>query len=420
VLILPPIRVKVNLVKGLSSSLIQNSVKVSNVKSGVSTVRASLAPQIRGRRNINLRLNHAHNSALVLEKRLRDLETVLISSLDRYCRADDYVNRLGPRYGINVASKDSNFKSVVYTEGKVKLKSLGKIAFGRQIATGKAAVQTVKGISKVYSFVKGKIQPGGDWYKPYQIGKAVVGIGVGVATVVGSGALAVFSGGTASPMAVVTAIYGANEVVNSLYNLWHACNGNYDKIDTVNALKTIAGTTGGIIGSAAGNEEMGRKIGEGAYYVGGVATIVKGGYDAVQDIKKMNSITKSDIIKEAKAFKPEATSMYKNAVGDLGKVRGVEQLKQVMSVDTLKDLKNVKKVSDISSVRGVQTLTEVQYWNTIKTSYKVIASEPIKKLIISNSSIVTGVKGIKGIKDVAFLPFEGWSLYKDVRDNYTR
>ena len=130
--------------------------------------------------------------------------------------------------------------------------------WGGIVNVGKTAVKV---ISQTWSAFQDKIKPGGDWYKGWQIVKTVGKVISGTVAFVG-GCL------TLNPLAI---IYGANDLLGAGYDIGALINGDYGAVDSFNPLKSVLQWTGGTIGGLFGNEEVGRMIGGGVYYLGDIA-----------------------------------------------------------------------------------------------------------------------------------------------------
>ncbi len=91
VLILSTISIKVDMVRSLNCNLGPNTVKLSNVKMGISILKYNVDYKIRIRRNIGSRINAAYNSAAALESKIRKLQIFIDNSINNYCAADDYL-----------------------------------------------------------------------------------------------------------------------------------------------------------------------------------------------------------------------------------------------------------------------------------------------------------------------------------------
>lgn len=83
---------------------------------------------------------------------------------------------------------------------------------------------------------------------PLDTGMAVVGVGLGVLGVIGSGALTYFTAGTATPVSAPVALFSVNSVVTSTSNLIYIASGNYKKQGNVNILKGGTELAGGLVG----------------------------------------------------------------------------------------------------------------------------------------------------------------------------
>lgn len=407
------ISVKIDGIKGLNVNVGQNAKRVSDIKDGLSSLRYNIDSEICARRNIDGRMHDAFVKASAIESKLYRLEAFINNSMNKYNAAEDYLVREANSKWERALKYDINSGYYCINEFEETRRS----TFLDKLNVGVGAVRC--SIKKTYSSVKEALSPGGSLYKPYLIGKAVFGIGVGVVTVVGSGIGTIFSGGTATPIMIVTATYGVNDVLNNSFDLYNAIKGNYDEVGKVNVLKTGFSGVGSIIGGALGNEKVGRLAGEGVYYVGNVAAIAKGGYDAIKDVKGLKKFDKAGFTDEVKNINKSISKSYKYVRKDVSKIKGVKQLKEVASIDALTDLSKVRSVKDISKVKAVNTLKQIDYGKTIKKTWKVAAVKPIQKLIRNNKNIVRGCKGISGIKGIIFdIPKDAIELVNGAKDTY--
>ena len=87
------ISIKVDMVRSLNCNLGPNTVKLSNVKMGISILKYNVDYKIRVRRNIGSRINATSNSAAALETKIRKLQIFIDNSINNYCAADDYLLR---------------------------------------------------------------------------------------------------------------------------------------------------------------------------------------------------------------------------------------------------------------------------------------------------------------------------------------
>ena len=411
--ILSVISVKIDGTKGLNINVGRNAKRVSRVKDGLSSLRHSIDPEIGARRSIDSRMRNVHGKASAIESKLYRLEAFINYSMNNYSDREDYL----------VSDVNARFKKQLkydINSGYFCINEFGEAArttFLDELKVGAGAVRC--SIKNTYSKVKEALSPGGSLYKPYLIGKAVLGIGIGVATVIGSGIGTLFSGGTATPIMLVTATYGVNDILNNSFDLYNAIKDNYDKVDQVNVLKRGLGGVFGLIGGALGSEKTGRLVGEGIYYVGNVAAIAKGGYDAIKDVKGLKGLNKAGLSDEVKNLNKSISKSYKYVGKDISKIKGVKQLKKVVSIDTINDLGRARSVSDISKVSAVGTLKQIEYGKTIKKVWKVAAVKPLEKLARNNKNIITGCKGISGIKGVVIdLPKDAIELINDAKVDY--
>src|SRR5690554_8099780 len=83
-----------NVIKDLKMSLNPHIHKISNVKSGVSALKYNIDDAITARRSIGSRLNRTSQSLSEMEVRLRELQSFLHQSVDRYDRVENELTRI--------------------------------------------------------------------------------------------------------------------------------------------------------------------------------------------------------------------------------------------------------------------------------------------------------------------------------------
>jgi len=401
------ISIKVDYVRNLNPQLGKSCVKASNVKSGISSIKGSLEGRVANRRSIGSRLTSAYQDAARIEAKINQLQSFINQSVSSYSYAENRVSHLAPQFGLKVVTASDSESSSNHEK-----KSLwGRITGGIHAVAADA--------KHTFSKVKDAFEPGGSLYKEFQIGKAVLGIGIGVIAVVGSGAGAILSGGTASPLAIATAIYGINDIISSSSDLVNAVQGDYNRIGKVNPLQGAVSGLGGMVGSVFGYEKQGKAVGNVLYHAGSAVTFTTGAYGMIKDIRNLTKVRMSGLTNEVKTIVPNIKRVYSRVGQDVNALRGVRQFKKALNPGhLLEDVKNVKKVQDISSVRAVQKLKSIDYTKTFHKTVKIIMNEPAQKLAQKTTNMVNAVKGAIAIKDSIESPGKVQDMFKDFKGDY--
>lgn len=400
------IKVKVDFVRNITPNVGKACVKVSNAKSGISSIRSNLDYKVSSRRNISTRLTNTYQEAIRIESKLRELQTFLNNSVSKYSEAESRIHNLVIKYHLNPEEKHVTIKG----------KQHKKMSFLDKLKVGYKAV--VASAEKTYTKVKEAFSPGGSLYKEFQIGKAVFGIAIGVATVIGSVGGAIISGGTASPLAIMTAIYGVNEIIGGTSDLINAVQGDYKNIGSVNVLKSLTTGIGGGIGGVFGNKEAGRQIGQGIYYAGSAVTIVHGALGGLKNLKNVKNFKGSGFAREVRSFVPNVKGAYNRVGITLSQTAGIRKIKQALNTDKLlTDLKNVKKIKDIGNIRAVQKLKEIDYAYTYRRTMDIAVGKPLRNIFGATPNLNIAVNGVLGMNDVIISPVDN---YGKIKDDYSK
>ncbi len=405
------ISIKVDEAKSVNSSLGITLSRLSNVKGGISSIRYNLDNDIMNRRNIRARLTSAYNASNSLEVRLRHLESFINNSINNYNLVEKRLNSAAQNVGLIAVTNNAQFKKG--PSGVVPKEK----SFWEKLNVGVGAV--VAKAKEVCAEFKKRIEPGGDLYQAYEVGKAVVDIGAGIfqtyegiVLIGASGIAEVFSGGAATPIAVpalvggtVLTVYGVDTTVSGVYDLVKALQGKYDEIGKVHLLKDGAEWAGGNIGKIAGHEKEGKTIGEYAYYAGSLATVFVGAAKSLKEIKNLDKFSFAGLNKEVSKISNKAAT----AIDKLNRVRGIKQLVKAANIDILGDLNKVKSVQDITKIKAIKTIAEINYGKMVKRAEDIVvkAINPIRKLVINEKSDLNiAYKVGKGIKSVIKIPFK--------------
>jgi hypothetical protein len=406
---LSTIKLNIDYVKNITPNVGNVCVKVSKVKSGIFSVRSDLDQKVSSRRNISSRLNNTYQEALRIETKISDLQSFLNNSVIKYSEADNYIDHLALKYGINVVKKH------VSDNGKTSKKHK-KLSVWDKLKVGYNAVAS--DAKKTYSKMKKAISPGGSLYKEFQIGKAVFGIAVGTATVIASVGGAIVSGGATSPLAIMTAIYGVNEIISGTSDLVNAIQGDNKNLGKVNVLKSLISGTGGKIGGVFGNKEEGKEIGQGLYYAGSLTTVVVGAWGGAKNLKNVHNFKGSGFGREIKNLVPSIKNSYNRVGLNLSQTAGIRKMKQVLNTDKLMtDLRNVKQIKDLANIRAVQKLREIDYGYTYKRTMEIAVGRPLQNIFGATPNLNISVNGILGLNDVMISPIDN---YGKIKDDYSK
>lgn len=103
-------------------------------------------------------------------------------------------------------------------------------------------------------------------YKTVQYGKAVVKAAKGVKKIVAGVGSIVGTGGLAAPIAILSIVSGANDVINSLVDGAYIYAEDYDNVGKTNVLKDYMVDKGEELGGMLGNKQAGNTFANIAYY----------------------------------------------------------------------------------------------------------------------------------------------------------
>jgi hypothetical protein len=144
---LSTINIKIDYIKNIVGSVGQGAVRVSNSKSGLSSLRYNVDSDIRSRRNIGARLNSVCNACSELEDKLRRLEKFVNNSTDSYRNAELYlINKVINDSIDGKKPTDSHLKDVMEENTFDETASINGNNGGNKLGWEKAITTGLKGI----------------------------------------------------------------------------------------------------------------------------------------------------------------------------------------------------------------------------------------------------------------------------------
>lgn len=409
------LKVNINGVTASVGNVTKCKTKVSSAASGILSVRNNLDVKVKYMKNINNRLYSAYLSINEIDKKINELNSFINTAMNSYNSAESRISKL-TSINSTVASKS------ISKDVGVKKKTFNWEKALQKLKVGANAV--IASAKDIWAKFKSLFEPGGALYKPFLIIKAVVGIGVNIAIIIGSGVLEVFSGGTATPIAVLTAIYALNDIGSDFANLKYAICEEYEKIDSKNFLKQGVSWAGGKFGELVGKEEVGKKVGEAIYYLGNVTLIFSGGLEAaktgaksLKELGKFKKINAGKLIDEVKILDKNVSSSYKSVSKQLNNNKAIEKIKKAMTMDVLDDLKNIKKPSDLSNIQAIKLIREVNWDKTYKFAYKTVVTKPLNKIMNKSPNLKVGSAVTMAVKELISSVFDIKGSYGDIQSD---
>lgn len=365
-----------------SISILLNSVKVeaesvravtrnhSNHRSGLELSPHAYSSEITSRRSLSFRLAQAERKAQLIDHKLSALHQFLSESVHEYSQTDQVIQKkLLAMLESTVNSKEAPIRAAEVDPYKPKENPVVRATEG-----------------KPKSFWSQFVDKDGKFYKGVQIGKAVLGIGLGVLTVAAAVGETVLSGGTLSPIAVVQAVYGLNDVLSSSCDLVNAIRGKYDLVGEVNPLKSLSSGLMGAIGKPFGLEKQGEALGKVAYYAGSVTVwfhsmkeIYKSVTDSVGKVKMPPKEYFKNLGKDIKDLPRRLTYYTKNADRSFTalKNRGLDGLKaakrsiEIVTRENKRLFRTAPVISNTTSI--IKNIKEV--YSETKDTFEEIVEE---------------------------------------------
>lgn len=346
--------------------------RVSGTSSSVRAVHGRVDRKILNRRSLESRLNRARRNVQDLENASNEFTRFLEQSLSSYIDVDKRVlNDLLRLTGDLAKSSDE--------ENRVINIPLPDPIPGHVIEVGKNVkpVQSEGFLSKIVS----KIKPKNDWKS---IGKAVLGTGMAVFGVALAASAFVAGGGFIAGVALA---YAASEVIASSIDLYHTYNGNDELVGVNNPLENFSAYAFGQVGRAFGNEELGEKVGRGAYHAVGFALFAA---EIPSAVKSLGRLPKT-VSRVAKGFKSGATSVSAFATKAIKNVKKCGSFKQLPKM--CKNASKVIKGSFVSKGKKVLS-TSSKAISSLKTTMKSINAKSVGKVIDKASDGLSTIKGV--------------------------
>lgn len=285
-------------------------------------------------KNLSQGLNEAVQYYLAYEKNVYNKtfgKTVKVKSKSLKNKWEQFKDTISDKVkGISKAVKEKveNIKSAVKNTAKKLWEGIKDTASKTWDFVKDTAGKVKDNFVTAYNYLKNSYNEHGWVYDVVQYGKAAIKIVGGVATIVTSVASTLATGGLSTPAAVVSVIYGLNEITNGVADIVNVASDNYDKVGEVDLLKTVLGEAGGAVGELLGNEDVGRAIGEGVYNVGKIYVAAANIKVAVDKINGSKTVDFGDAWDSAKDLGGKQVSVKEIMTTDIGDLKkGYDNLK---------------------------------------------------------------------------------------------
>lgn len=275
--------------------------------------------------DVIIRSGNYYNSASESEKqKLRDLAEAARQELLK----DNKGNELIEAY---VKNANKNMVAVI-NMGTIKLDAK---TIAKYVANGTSKKIDVRKVEKPIATTNKPVKPSNNVSVSDRVTGFVVGVvktGFRIAAVTGSGALELFSGGTATPLAITTAAFGGNSALGGMSDMYNSTIGDPNSVGKVNPAKDLVQFASKSAFKAAGtSEDNANSISE------KVATVVDLGDTVVSGYGIKTGLTK--VLTTKKVYTTISTTV-------IGKVTTVTPKptvvsKAVTSVGVCNDLKSV-------------------------------------------------------------------------------
>ncbi len=154
----------------------------------------------------------------------------------------------------------------------------------------KAGTEAVSLAKKIYDQAKESYDNKGVVYKAHQYGKAAIKVTAGAVKVGGAIGAILFSTGASTPLSMITAISGINDMVSGIADGIYVHNEQYDMVGQTNALKNYLVESTGEIGAYFGKESTGEYIGNLIYTGFEAVTFLDGAEKMLTSMGKVNTI----------------------------------------------------------------------------------------------------------------------------------
>ena len=212
-------------------------------------------------------------------------------------------------------------------------------------------------------------------YKIVETGKAVIAIGTTVATLATLWGGALATGGVGAAPAMLATIYASNTITNNLVDLHNIWGGDINQVGKVNVLKDALKEGGGVIGEAVGNKELGEKVGEGLYTIGGVV-------NAASNMKQLHN--KIELRHDQLIQSPSLFDSVKKSFGEVKE--GASGMWDIITHSNISEIKYDLKLLSYEVPNITQAIATGTVWKDfIEKSYK------LGKSIIHNGMEVVSV-----------------------------
>ena len=331
---MPAIRVNVNGVVSSSSSANTAMNKVIAAKNNVSDLRLQVDDKIRNRNSIETRLNSTSQLLGSIEKRIKNIRDFAESGSIRYQNTDNNVKTKGVVVLTSIVGiKSSNMDLTTGTVAQTKSNWWDNFKSGANDVynVGKNAVRAT---GKVVSKIQEEIGSGGRLEGAWAAVKTTTKV-IGASVLIATSAASIVLG---NPMGVLGVVYGVNALIGAGSDLYHIDRGNYDKVGSVNLLKTGVQKAGEVVGENLGagigyivggdegartgatiGKSAGSVVGTVAYTAGGIYAAVSVGNTVVRassgNIQNSLSVGNTDFTKMSQLTKfPKAYSYSKDTI----------------------------------------------------------------------------------------------------------
>lgn len=221
---------------------------------------------------------------------------------------------------------------------------------GKSMKAGKVVSASKKAAKKKESFwdeIKSSVSKGGKFYHAAKIGSSIFKIAGGVVLVGTSGVEEFFTGGAATPAAVIQAGYGVNSTANGIRDLCDCCEGDYDDVGKKNFLKD---GTSAVLGYGSdkflNNKQLGETAGDLAYDVGDFGTSSRGFSEALGVVSASKYINVGKLPYEVGRFGSKVKVAYQDVI-----IEGPSLIERAKSAKNIVSTIN-SDVSDIKDMIG--------------------------------------------------------------------
>lgn len=321
----------------------------------------------------------------------------------RLLRCQGYLNQTAADFN-NVEKKLTSQDPLSFTKPPVS--GLAEVVFDVGAAIKKGADKVEKFVTKAITDVIDSYYSHGTVYKIVEYGKAVVKAAKGVGKVVTAVGSIFTSAGMSLPVAVLTAISGVNDIYNAVHDGVSVYNGEYDKVGE-NFLKDKLTEAGGMLGSALGNEEIGKMIGKATYFGIDLVTSMEALSNGFDKLKQLDGTNLSKLKTELK----EIANLDVNEFLTMG----VSDFKYQMKLAGYAYSETSNLISNVSEFVSF-TDKGIKFGKSLNNVLTVGASEDWKNPVVETLDKISDVHhvadGIKGILNFDYTDTAA-NLFKD-------